>query len=98
MTTGTGDLMALSGERREGPRSKRLLPVLLSAAIILPNNPFVASAAAQVIGAELGAARPGANAGASVVAGGTALAPPAPLSLTTLPVGAPSATLTPAPA
>ncbi len=68
-------------ERRGGERRKRLLPVLLSAAIVLPNNPFVSVAAAQAMGAaEIGAARAGANAGPS--AGAAAVSAPVPLSLT----------------
>ena len=69
--------------RREERRKRSFLPVFLSALIVLPNNPFVASAAAQALGAasESASASPSAgNAGAT--AGVSALSAPVPLALT----------------
>jgi hypothetical protein len=74
-------MTARAERRREGRRGMRLLPVFLSALLVLPNSPFVVSAAAQVVGAaESGSAS--ASAGGSSAAGAVSAAAPAPLALT----------------
>src|SRR6185312_16293278 len=81
-----------SGIKREGRRAQRLLPVFLSALIVLPNNPFVAGAFAQVVGASAeSASASGSGAGASVSAGAgsLSLSAPAPLALTAQTFAAP---------
>ena len=50
-------MTARAEKQREGRRATRLLPIFLSALIVLPNNPFVGSAAAQVFRAAEGASR-----------------------------------------
>ena len=77
--------MPARGANREGRRKKSLLPIFLSALIVLPNNPFVASAAAQVVGAGESASASGSvgSAGASAVGGSAvSITAPAPLTLT----------------
>ncbi|MFI5347922.1 MAG: hypothetical protein ACHQ2Z_00130 [Elusimicrobiota bacterium] len=74
---------ARAENRREGRRNHSLFPIFLSALIVLPNNPFVASAAAQILGAasENASASPSnGSAGAAIQASG--LSAPAPLALT----------------
>ena len=73
---------------KRGTRRTRFLSLLLSAAVVLPGNPFVAAAAAQVIGSNAGSIRavPGAQAGAAGASAATTV--PVPLSLS-LPLTAP---------
>lgn len=77
-------MSARKADRREGTRKTRVLPVFLSALILLPENPFVARAAAQALGASEAAARAASgsaasSAGAAVTALPSTVA--APLSL-----------------
>jgi hypothetical protein len=79
----------------------RALPVLLSIALVVPNNPFVAAAAAQSMSAAESAANSGSLGGnaAAVSAVGAGAAAPVPLSLTVQALSAPitAASLIPAP-
>jgi hypothetical protein len=81
--------MKRTDEQPGGTRKTRVLPIVLSVAVFFPSNPFVTAAAAQVLGAQGGAFRAGAESAASVNAGGASAATPAPLSLTPLSFTAP---------
>jgi hypothetical protein len=98
-------MAARAGQNREGRRNARLLPVFFAALIVLPNNPFVASAAAQAMNAAEGAANSsvggiGAAAGAAPGAAGISAMAPVPLALTPQSFAAPltAASLIPTPA
>jgi glycosidase len=68
-----------------GRRKPRILSLVLSALIFVPNNPFVASAAAQVFDAAVGAARGGAATAVGVSAAPGNIRLIAPLSLDAAP-------------
>jgi hypothetical protein len=74
---------ARAENRRGGRRRKGLLPLFLAALLVLPNNPFVASAAAQALGAASESASASASAGAAGASAGASVpTAPAPLALT----------------